>query len=807
MTEAERVNNAMTLAGQRGYNGLLAILNATDEDYASLANSINNCTGAASRMAAVKLDNLNGQLTLMNSAWDALKTTIGEQCIPEMRGLYEIGTDVFSGINDFVKANPGVVKGIVATAAVIGTVTAAVTAFTAAAKLAAAATSLVPGASQIMAVTAAVAGVVGVMTALSSMQDTEVTKVRKLTEVSRQEYEQIQKLKAEYEEVAATYGETSNQAVYLAWRIDELTESYQNSKQTLEDYVAECDALNDSLRADLSAIRETFDSIDNNEGTTLALVHRLQQLASQTEQTVGTQEEMKAIIKELNEVVPDLALNYDDVINGVTDYGEAIEAAVKAQAAMERYQAAQKSMVEAYNAQYTAQQRLDEIEGERAAAQERYNNAYAAYRALVDSIQKDARNASSIVSSSEQYAEWKAAQNALDSYNSLWDEYTAILREATEAYDMCRDELVDYIEAMNDAAGSSGDLKYAVEGVMERVQSLAKAYEEAYDAAYSSISGQYALWDEVKEAVATDADSINRAMESQIDYWQKYNANLEALGERTGDIEGLSDLIANFADGSTDSVNAIAGMAKASDDDLQAMVENWKLLQEEQEAAAGSIADLKTDFTETMDQLQQELVEDIKAMDLGVSAAASGEATIQGYINGVNAMLPQVQAAYAEVAAAAINALNGSYGAGGTAHQRAKVNEIMWQRDLLLDGYYVAAYASGTENAAPGWAMVGENGPELMFFNGGEKVLSATQTSALQAKAQPTLSAVLAPSGGSDAPRQISVPVSIQVSGNATQDTVEALREYGDELAETVTERVMDALEQERIDAARRAFL
>lgn len=131
----------------------------------------------------------------------------------------------------------------------------------------------IPGVNIIMGVTAAVAGVVGVVAALSSVQDTEAAKIRKLTEASRQEYEQIQKLKAEYEEVVATYGETSDQAVYLAWRIDELTESYQNSKQTLEEYVAECDELNDSLRADLSAIRETFDSIDSSEGTTLGLVH------------------------------------------------------------------------------------------------------------------------------------------------------------------------------------------------------------------------------------------------------------------------------------------------------------------------------------------------------------------------------------------------------------------------------------------------------------------------------------------------------------------------------------------------------
>lgn len=61
MTEAERVNNAMTIAGQRGYNGLLAILNSTDEDYAALTASINECSGAAEQMAEIKMDNLNGQ--------------------------------------------------------------------------------------------------------------------------------------------------------------------------------------------------------------------------------------------------------------------------------------------------------------------------------------------------------------------------------------------------------------------------------------------------------------------------------------------------------------------------------------------------------------------------------------------------------------------------------------------------------------------------------------------------------------------------------------------------------------------------
>ena len=115
-------------------------------------------------------------------------------------------------------------------------------------------------------------------------------------------------------------------------------------------------------------------------------------------------------------------------------------------------------------------------------------------------------------------------------------------------------------------------------------------------------------------------------------------------------------------------------------------------------------------------------------------------------------------------------------------------------------GTYVPqrGYATGTENAEPGWAMVGENGPELMFFNGGEKVLDASRTSALQARPEPALSAmVAAPGGGSS-----SVQVVFQIAGNATPDTVQALQDYGDDFAE----RVMEVVENAAADAARGAY-
>ena len=222
------------------------------------------------------------------------------------------------------------------------------------------------------------------------------------------------------------------------------------------------------------------------------------------------------------------------------------------------------------------------------------------------------------------------------------------------------------------------------------------------------------------------------------------------------------------------------------------MVANWQALQQEQETAAGSVAELKTDFTATMDELQTELAADIEAMDLGDEAAASGRATIQGYIDAATGMLPAVRSAYAELGQAALNSLSGSLyipdNAAGAYLPPSVRAAMMTSR----------GYAGGTDNAQRGWAYVGEDGPELMFFNGGEKVLNAAQTASLQANAAPVLSAMPSPAAGSAPP----VTVTFQIQGNATQETVQDLRGFADEIVSTV----LDVLDEASEDARRRAY-
>lgn len=56
------------LGGQEAMSGLLAIVNASDADYQKLTEAINNSSGAAQRMAEIRIDNLAGDVTLLKSA-------------------------------------------------------------------------------------------------------------------------------------------------------------------------------------------------------------------------------------------------------------------------------------------------------------------------------------------------------------------------------------------------------------------------------------------------------------------------------------------------------------------------------------------------------------------------------------------------------------------------------------------------------------------------------------------------------------------------------------------------------------------
>ena len=79
---AEKARAAAMLGGTRAMSAMLAIANASTEDYNKLTGAIEQSTGAAQEMADTMLDNTAGAITLAKSALEGAAITAGETFAP-----------------------------------------------------------------------------------------------------------------------------------------------------------------------------------------------------------------------------------------------------------------------------------------------------------------------------------------------------------------------------------------------------------------------------------------------------------------------------------------------------------------------------------------------------------------------------------------------------------------------------------------------------------------------------------------------------------------------------------------------------
>ena len=768
------------LTGIRQSNMLKSLGLAADQMTSAVdtANTAWQQNTALTNEANKRYATAQSRLTMMQNAYNNLKVAIGDAYTPALSEAYGVGTKVLNGIADFIKKNPALVNAITAFVGVIGAVVAALAAYAVAAKVAAAAsailTAAIPGVNVIMGVTAAVAAITaGIVALATAAANDAVPSVKELTEAARGMREAMDEAKDTYNDTVTSTMAAAGVAETYIGKLEELEAAGLNTDEQNRQY-------HNTLALLCQVVPELSDYIDLEtdtiEGGTAAL-------RANTEAW-----KQNAMQKAYQEQLTQLYSQYSAVLI------EAEENSIGLTRAQYDLEAANKK----YN---DTLDRMDELWADAAKQAEDYNKEYygmADATSFLSQEYYDLQNSLYDINDEISTAEAQARN-----YQKAMDDDAEAVADAEAEIALAEEAVKNLTAAMDDGTGSSEEaaaqaqeFQDVISGVQEKINALTEAYTEAYNAAYESVSGQYQLWDEAAAVVATSAGSINSALESQIAYWQNYNTNLQSLTERSADIEGLSDVIASFADGSSESVNAVAGMASATDEELAAMVANWQTLQQEQQNASGSIADLKTDFTNTMDELQTELAADIEAMNLSDEARQSAQDTIQGFINGATSMLPQVTAAYTRIANAAKAALSTS--GTGTAGS-------------------IPGYAVGTQSAAPGFALVGEHGPELVYFNGGEQVMTAEETAAMRESMEiqavtfaPQLLQALHAIRGGDAlsaepgagSSGVSLQVVFQIQGNATPEAVEALRDYGDEFAE----RVLEVMEEAGIDAGRRAY-
>ena len=92
LSKSQKAQYAAMLAGKTGMSGLLAVVQSADGDFSKLSDAIDNCNGAAKKMAETKLDNLEGDVTLFKSAMDGAGLEIYDEIKEPLRDVVQEGT-------------------------------------------------------------------------------------------------------------------------------------------------------------------------------------------------------------------------------------------------------------------------------------------------------------------------------------------------------------------------------------------------------------------------------------------------------------------------------------------------------------------------------------------------------------------------------------------------------------------------------------------------------------------------------------------------------------------------------------------
>ena len=746
-------------------SGAVSLYNSGAEKYAQVLEQMQQSAGATSKAYETMTNTTEFSSQRMSNSFNNLKIAIGDDLNPVVSGLKNGIADIVDGFTAVIEKHPAISALLTGVAVGVGTVTLGITAYTAVTKIATVASAAFGAAvnSAIWPLTLAAGAIAGVTAAViyfANQEDDMERAMNTLTTSSKKQQEEIEALEAEYQALAEA-GEADTIVAYqLKNEIEELTEEFENNKQTIGDLIEENERLKTSYEETTTAYEETIDTITQNESEAKSLIAQLAAMQDESELSGEQLEIMKNIVDRLNGSYEGLNLTLDETKGKLNISIEDLWQAVTREAEAEKAQANMDALMD-YLGQYQEAQKLyQEANQTKIDAWKEYERAldedweeehpFLAWTGWADGAEMNWSG-----SVKKAFNAWEAADQALKGAEENFNNLDASIRACyenmgytTEEIDEMMAELARasalgtmYAEDMDAAAQIQVDSQEAVEdaidGVQTKLTELAAAYDKAYQSAYDSISGQMGLFESMKTETEQSVADMQAALDSQTEYLQLYTFNLQKAAEY-----GLDEsLIASLSDGSAESagqLNAIiakieelGGTTDVMSEDAKEFVESFNAsftnVETAKETWATSVAQMETDFENAMAEIKGDMEDAVNNMNMADDARTNAIATVNAYIDGIKSKIPEINSALDSISWANDNISNNDnndkvdifeshYSMNNNSNLTAGVATI-------LEGY-----ATGTNSAEPGFALVGENGPELVDFSGGERVYTADDT-------------------------------------------------------------------------------
>lgn len=327
-----------------------------------------------------------------------------------------------------------------------------------------------------------------------------------------------------------------------------------------------------------------------------------------------------------------------------------------------------------------------------------------------------------------------ALDTAGDRMSHWWQTLTATMGEAIVSTG-------NWLAGNTEAAGKSID---TLESLGDNIKDIESAYESATFAAKKSLDEQIGMWDDLSGSVGTSFSKIKQNVESQNTWYENYSVNLENLMQRH--VDGIDKLVASLSDGTAESAKTVAGLATASDEELQGLISRMGEVETRKIGLSRQLAEVKTDTSSQLNtiygQIRDAAASGLNAQDEAINAAKS---TVSGYISGTREMIPILEAQYRTMAERA----NAAYLDALEIHSPSRVAmrsaENYWKGNILatqqmqpkMESVYAetAAKASAAANAAtpavyePGTATSNTSAISAAISTGLSGALSSTSGS------------------------------------------------------------------------------
>ena len=709
--------------------GALALFNAGAAEFNSTLGKMQDSAGATEKAYMTMTNTTEHAQKRMQNAFGNLGIKIGSKLNPVISDLYNGVADVVDGFSEFTDEHPGVTAAITGVSVTLGIGTVALTGYSVASKVASAATKtftavlqanpLVKGAMIAVGIAGVVAGVASFTNVIKSNTDAVEDYNGTLEQCSTE----IDNTRTAYENVCNMYGAESQAAQGLASELETLNAQYQKGGGFAADYAQRLEESKEALTSFTTEYNSKMDSIDKDWQNGMVAVAQLEALSKQSELTNADLDMMSQYADYLNNTFNcNIEVDYDT--GKLTGFDPTNINSQMVKIAMDnRKQAASESVTSAdfTNSYLDGLKELKDFETE--------------YKIVKDEITKSmndpghANMTGYTMSEANEYFGKKIAeaQKVVDGYKNTAFEAFSIMDNPDGAEEFLK-TIEDTANAYNDLGKSAKDAQKALtpeEAISEvwaakeeEINQLAQAYDEAYTAIRTDLDGLFGLFEEasinLENTLSLDGAIDN--LESQIDYFNQYEEALSRLSDMGVDNSIIEQLDPEQAVAFAQQLGEMdTSQAAAKIEELNG---SFDKLSEAKDKVAEKMADVETEFSEKLDDIKKRLGEAVDDMELGKEAADSAKLTMDGYISQLKSSgdtaVQQAQSIASRITAALSVDVSSAVSNAAAAVRGFTAN--------------VNAYASGTLSAEPGIALVGEEGPELVRFKGGETVYTADET-------------------------------------------------------------------------------